>query len=217
MNTMSGNSSDGETNSDHQWDIKPLGLSHGKRKSAFLPYKPNNIVLTNLQRGNTEASISEEIHLSFHERAGQGEISKEQVLQEAGIDVLDSYGYTPLHWACHYGQLCSVQVLIDCGANVNKQAPDMVTPLLLSAAGGHHEIVRLLLKSGADVDHMDIEGNTALMFAAAGNHPHTCNELLSFGGSNFTTENEHGDTAYSLAVFNNSSLAIKLFDRYLSE
>lgn len=63
----------------------------------------------------------------------------------------------------------------------------MVTPLLLSAAGGHHEIVRLLLTNGVAVDHMDIvrnafidlsfsvltiyylqEGNTALMFAAAG-------------------------------------------------
>ncbi len=141
----------------HQWDIKPLGLSHSKRKSAFLPYKPNNIVLTNLQRGNTEASISEDIHLSFHERAGQGEISKEQILLEAAaIDITDNYGYTALHWACHYGQLCSVQVLMDCGANVNKQAPDMVSPLLLAAAGGHHEIVRLLLTNGAEVDHMDI-------------------------------------------------------------
>ncbi|KAJ6649908.1 DNA-binding protein RFXANK [Pseudolycoriella hygida] len=213
---MSGNSSDAENNSDHQWELPPLGLSHGKRKSAFLPYKPNNIVLTNLQRGNTEASISEDIHLSFHERAGQGEISREQALLEPGIDIADNFGFTPLHWACQYGQLCSVQILLDCDADVNKRAPDMVTPLLLAAAGGHHEIVRLLLTKGADVHHMDIEGNTALMFAAAGNHPHTCNELLC-GGSNFTTENEHGDTAYSLAVENNALLAIKLFDRHLSE
>lgn len=35
----------------------------------------------------------------------------------------------------------------------------MVTPLLLSAAGGHHEIVRLLLTNGAAVDHMDIVRN----------------------------------------------------------
>lgn len=75
---------------------------------------------------------------------------------EVGIDVVDNYGYTPLHWACHYGQLCSVQVLLDCGANPNKQAPDMISPLLLAASGGHHEIVRLLLLKGADVNHMDI-------------------------------------------------------------
>lgn len=48
---------------------------------------------------------------------------------------------------------------MDCGANANKQAPDMVTPLLLSASGGHHEIVRLLLTNGAVVDHMDIVRN----------------------------------------------------------
>lgn len=140
----------------HQWDINALGLSHSKRKSAFLPYKPNNTVLTNLQRGNTEASVTEDIHLSFHERAGQGEITKEQVMLENGIDVVDNSGYTPLHWACFYGQLCSVQILLDSGVDVNKQAPDMVSPLLLASAGGHHEIVRLLLLNGADVHHMEI-------------------------------------------------------------
>lgn len=75
---------------------------------------------------------------------------------ETGIDVLDNNGFTPLHWACHYGQLCSVQVLVECGADVNKRALDMVSPLLLAAAGGHHEIVRLLLTNGADANHMDI-------------------------------------------------------------
>lgn len=85
------------------------------------------------------------------------------MLLETGIDILDSYGYTPLHWACFYGQLCSVQVLIDCGANVNKQAPDMVSSLLLAAAGGHHEIIRLLLTNGADVDHMDIVSLTLFL------------------------------------------------------
>lgn len=160
----------------HQWDIKPLGLSHSKRKSAFLPYKPNNIVLTNLQRGNTEASITEDIHLSFHERAGQGEISKEQVLLEVGIDVVDNYGYTPLHWACHYGQLCSVQVLVECGADVNKLAPDMVSPLLLAAAGGHHEIVRLLLLKGADVNHMDVVSIIILFFCTNTNNVNTGRE-----------------------------------------
>lgn len=69
---------------------------------------------------------------------------------------MDEHQYSALHWACFYGQLCSVRILLKCGANVSLQAPDMVTPLLLSAAGGHHEIVRLLLQNGADPNHMDI-------------------------------------------------------------
>lgn len=134
----------------------PLSLCSGKRKSAFLPYKPSATVLTNLQRGNTEANIQTEISLSFHERAGQGEITEEQARQQPSIDAIDKYEFTALHWACYYGQLCSVKVLIKCGANVTKLAPDLASPILLAASGGHHEIVRLLLQHGADPNHMDI-------------------------------------------------------------
>lgn len=112
--------------------------------------------MTNLQRGNTEADVQAEICLSFHERSGQGEITDEQTRQQPYIDALDEHQFTALHWACFYGQLSSVKILVKSGANVSKQAPDRVTPLLMAAAGGHYETVRLLLQHGADVDHMDI-------------------------------------------------------------
>lgn len=134
---------------------------NSKRKSAFLPYKPNNsTVLTNLQRGNTEANVAGDISLSFHERCGQGEVTEEQVRLEndhsGGVDTEDASHLTPLHWSCFYGQLLSVQLLVKYGAEVNRLAPDMVSPLLLAAAGGHHEVVRCLLQHGADVHHTDI-------------------------------------------------------------
>lgn len=134
---------------------------NSKRKSAFLPYKPNNnTVLTNLQRGNTEASVAGEILLSFHERCGQGEVTEEHVRQEndqcGGVDTTDSHQLTPLHWACFYGQLHSVQLLVKYGAHVNRLAPDMVSPLIMAAAGGHHEVVKFLLQNDANVHHMDI-------------------------------------------------------------
>lgn len=43
-----------------------------------------------------------------------------------------------------------------CGADVNKMADDMTSPLLLAAASGHNEIVKLLLQKGAKINHMDI-------------------------------------------------------------
>lgn len=57
-------------------------------------------------------------------------------------------------------------------------------------------------------------GNTALMYAAAGNHPHTSNELLSHH-LNVTTVNENGDTAYSLAVKNNSYLSQSVLETFI--
>lgn len=138
----------------------PLSFSsNGKRKSAFSLYKPTATVLTNLQRGNTEANIQTEVSLSFHERAGQGEITELQARQLQNIDETDKNQLTPLHWACFYGQLSAVKILINCGANCTKLAPDHVSPLLLAAAGGHHEIVKLLLQNGANPDHTDIVMN----------------------------------------------------------
>ncbi|XP_035782151.1 DNA-binding protein RFXANK-like [Anopheles albimanus] len=196
-------------------DFNPLQLANGKRKSAFLPYKPSNTVLTNLQRGNTEANIPSEICLNFHEKTGQGEITEEQVRAEEAVDIPDSNKYTPLHWACYYGQLAAVAVLVKCGADVNRQASDMITPLLLAGAGGHNEIVRLLLEKGASINHMDIVGNSALMYASAGNQPHTCNELLN-GGANLTVTNEDGESAYSLAVKNNANLAQAVLENHIT-
>ncbi|XP_065357445.1 DNA-binding protein RFXANK-like isoform X1 [Calliphora vicina] len=190
----------------------------GKHKSAFLPYRPQATVLTNLQRGNTEATFCPvEVQLSFHERAGQGEVSEEQIYKQkaTNIDAKDAFGFTPLHWACYYGQLATVQPLIEAGSNINEEAPEMVTPLLLAASGGHHEVVRLLLEKGADYKHMDIMGNTALMYAAAGNHPHTCNELLA-KDPDMSTANENGDTAYSLAIENGAILAQAVLEQYLT-
>lgn len=186
-----------------------------ERKSAFYKYKASNTILTNLQRGNTQANLSNaEIHLNFHEQTGQGEITVEQIKQQPEIDVLDENNFTPLHWACNYGQIAASALLIENGANVNKMAPDLISPLILAASGGHHEIVRLLLQRGADVKHKDIIGNTALMYAAFGNHPHTCNEILAYEPS-ITDSNENGDTAYSIAVANNSNLAQAVLDNYL--
>lgn len=133
-----------------------MNLSNVKRKSAFKLYKPTATVLTNLQRGNTEANVQVIVTLSFHERAGQGEITEEQARHQVPIDAIDKYNYTPLHWACFYGQLCSVKILLKFNADISKEAPDKITPLLFAAAGGHHEIVRLLLQNGADPNHMDI-------------------------------------------------------------
>ncbi|EDS44993.1 DNA-binding protein rfxank [Culex quinquefasciatus] len=209
-------SSSPNSDEERKLDFNPLLLAgSGNRKSAFLPYKPTTTVLTNLQRGNTEANIPSEICLNFHEKTGQGEITEEQVRAEKTVDSVDSNNYTPLHWACYYGQLSSVQILINCGANPNREAIDMVSPLLLAAAGGHHEIVRLLIQKGAKVNHMNVEGNTALMYAAAGNHPHTCNELLT-RGANLTETNEDGETAYSLAVKNQSNLAQAVLENYIT-
>lgn len=185
-------------------------------KNRFRPRNLRTTVLTNFQRGNTEKQFCDEINLTFHECAGQGELTVDQLESTVlNPDLIDKHGFTSLHWACYYGQLSSAELLIATGrVDVNSLAPDLVTPLHLAAAGGHHEIVRLLLQKNADPNALDIVGNTALMYASALNHPLTCNELL-MKSFDITTENEHGDTAYSLAIENNATLSKAILEQYL--
>lgn len=137
----------------------PKLLHDVNRKSAFQPYKqtPCSTVLTNLQRGNTQAEtpIPQAADINFHTKAGQGEITEQDILNEKEIDVCDSYGLTALHWASAYGQYNAVELLLKHNANVNKIGPEEESALILAASGGHHEVVRFLISRGADVNHVD--------------------------------------------------------------
>nr|CAH7746244.1 unnamed protein product [Callosobruchus chinensis] len=190
------------------------------RKSAFLPYrhqnKCNTTVLTNLQRGNTQAQnpLPQISDVNFHAKAGQGELTQQDVDNEPSVDIRDKHNMTALHWACHYGQVSTVQLLLNCGANVNLLGPEEESPLHLAASGGHHEITRMLIKAGADVNHVDHMCNTALMYAAKGNHPHTCQELL-LNGADCSLVNLNDDTAHTIAIDNNSILAKTVIRKHL--
>lgn len=137
---------------------QPGSWQDSNRKSAFQPYKQTLCtVLTNLQRGNTQAEtpIPQQSDINFHTKAGQGEITENDVKNEKDIDIPDAKGLTALHWASAYGQINSVQLLITNGANIHKTGPDGETSLLFAASGGHHEVVKLLINEGADVNHQD--------------------------------------------------------------
>ncbi|CAH2003619.1 unnamed protein product [Acanthoscelides obtectus] len=131
------------------------------RKSAFLPYrqqnKCNTTVLTNLQRGNTQAQnpLPQITDVNFHAKAGQGELTQQDIDNEPNVDIRDEHNVAALHWACHYGQVSTVQLLLSCGASVNLLGPEEESPLHLAASGGHLEIVRMLIKAGADINHVD--------------------------------------------------------------
>ncbi|XP_049788076.1 ankyrin repeat family A protein 2-like isoform X1 [Schistocerca cancellata] len=209
----SGDSSVNHGSTKMRWS--PRSWQDGTRKSAFQPYKPTT-VLTNLQRGNipTETPVTEQVDLGFHHRAGLGEINEADIRQEADVDAADTNGLTALMWASSYGQVPTVQLLLQHGASINKQGPEGETALLLAAAGGHHDVVRILLTEGASVNHADDVGNTALIYAAHGDHPHCTNELL-IRGADLTIMNLNDDTAYGVAVSEGSKLAQQVIENHI--
>ena len=58
------------------------------------------------------------------------------------IDVCDDKGWSPLHASCKTGHKDVVELLLKAGADVEGRTSDDVTPLYISAYGGHAKVWR---------------------------------------------------------------------------
>lgn len=107
--------------------------------------------------------------------------------------------FTILHSAASTGDLKTVQLLLDRGADVSERAGDDSTPLTLSATDGHYMIVRLLLDRGADITERGPHGYTALHLAAEVGHTDVVVLLLE-RGADTTTQEDRGYTPLERAA-----------------
>uniref|UniRef100_A0A4W5Q7M7 Ankyrin 3a n=1 Tax=Hucho hucho TaxID=62062 RepID=A0A4W5Q7M7_9TELE len=74
-------------------------------------------------------------------------------------------GYTPLHVACHYGNVKMADFLIQNQARVDGKTKNGYTPLHQAAQQGHTHIINLLLQHGASANQLTVNGSTALSIA----------------------------------------------------
>jgi hypothetical protein len=95
--------------------------------------------------------------------------------------------FFPLYGAATLGRLSVAKVLIEHGANINRQTPEEGnTALMVAAHNGHMAIVKLLLDSGANVN---IEKNTflppktAYECAKVGGYPQIAKVIKQYGAS----------------------------------
>jgi len=112
------------------------------------------------------------------------------------INVQNQLGETPLMLAAINNQLELAKLLIDRGADVNRQG---WTPLHYAATRGHREMMRLLLDHDAYIDSESANGTTPLMLAAYGAPPLAVKLLLE-EGADPTLVNSGQATALSLAL-----------------
>ena len=90
-----------------------------------------------------------------------------RVLVEQGADVNQAVGgMTPLHWASYWGNLETVDLLIDAGADPAVADDLGVTPLWTTAERGDVALARKLLDAGADPNAALLSGETSVMTAA---------------------------------------------------
>ena len=103
------------------------------------------------------------------------------LITNESVNVADRLGNCALHIAARNGDIQNVQLLVDCGADVNVLNEDGQT-LLHTAAGGWKdcpELCSMLLKHNAKINVVDKDGNQPLHLACRNGHTKTGRLLLS--------------------------------------
>ncbi|XP_055727683.1 ankyrin repeat domain-containing protein 10-like [Salvelinus fontinalis] len=118
----------------------------------------------------------------------------------AELAVEDSfYGWTPIHWAAHFGKLECVMRLVQVGCGVNAVTTRFAqTPTHIAAFGGHPECLLWLLHAGADINRQDYVGETPIHKAARAGSLDCVNALL-IQGAKADMRNASGLSAADLA------------------
>ena len=110
--------------------------------------------------------------------------------------------------AAVYGDLSSLRLLIDRGADVN--ATNAAGANALMRAAVDHRKVALLLDSGAEVNARSALGNSALMLAARPWNSHRAVELLLSHGADANATNQFGATALMAAAAGGDEESVRL-------
>jgi len=81
---------------------------------------------------------------------------------QTSLDIQDSHGWTPLHWAASNGNDDVIDALINAGATIDAQDLSQWTPLFWAVVKGHETSTCLLLERSADAFHVDNDGLSPL-------------------------------------------------------
>jgi uncharacterized protein len=120
--------------------------------------------------------------------------------QRADVNVRQADGATALHWAAHWNDLGTADLLIRAGARVNSATDLGVTPLYLAAEIGSGTMVEKLLAAGADANALPATGVSPLMVASRAGSLQAAAALLAHEANANTKENAQAQTALMWAV-----------------
>ena len=94
-----------------------------------------------------------------------GELDRLRQLSAHPVTVKDRLDTTPLHYAALYGNVESVRILLEHGADVNARNKSEATALIYAAY--NFDKTRLLVEKGADVNAHSTSGMTPLLVAVS--------------------------------------------------
>lgn len=76
----------------------------------------------------------------------------------ADVNAKDQFSWTPLHHACHAGQLDIMELLVASGAQLDTPALNGATPLMRAIESCRPACVEFLIKAGAKVNAKNKKG-----------------------------------------------------------
>ena len=123
------------------------------------------------------------------------------LITNQSVNVADHHGNRSLHIAARYGDIQTVQLLVDCGADVNALNEDEQTPLHTAATGEKDcpELCSILLKRNAKIDAVDKDGNQSLHLACEAALTSIVQRLLGCNADVLATNNSHQTALHKAA------------------
>lgn len=141
---------------------------------------------------------------------------KAMLKQRVDVNAAEADGTTALHWAAHWNDLETVDLLLKAGANAkatNRYGASPLSEAVANGSGapGSGALIERLLKSGADPDTLSApQGETVLMAAARVGNVEAVKILLDHGAYPDARETFRGQTALMWAASEGHPEVIKL-------
>lgn len=92
------------------------------------------------------------------------------------MNAKDQFNWTPLHHACHAGQLDIMELLVDSGSQVDTPALNGATPLMRAIESCRPACVEYLIKAGAKVNAKNKKGRLLYLLYSSAPTQLTCAE-----------------------------------------
>ncbi len=120
--------------------------------------------------------------------------------ESVDVNMPDTDGTTALHWAAHWNDVATVDLLIGAGAKADIVSDLQVTPLSEACMNASAPIVERLLKAGANANLAIATGETPLMICARTGSADAVKALLAAGADANAKEPLLGQTPLMWAV-----------------
>jgi ankyrin repeat protein len=151
----------------------------------------------------TLAASGEELRLVDAVKARNKTMIRALLKQRPDVNAPQLDGTTALHWAAHWGDLQTAQLLIAAGAKVDAVNRLGVMPLSLACVNGDAVMVDALVKGGANTKAALPTGETVLMTCARSGNAAAVTTLLTHGADANAHETERGQNALMWAAAEN--------------